>query len=78
MGIITVSIDDKTEKVLRKIAIARFQKRKGYLGKAIGEAIDEWAEKNESGVVLKSLELLEKGMYMGGIISKDREDLHKR
>jgi len=34
--------------------------------------------KKEDEVIVKSLELLDKGINMGGIISKKREDWHER
>ncbi len=78
MGIITVSIDDKIEEQLRRLARARFNKKKGELGAAINEALKEWAEKKEQASIEEGLELLRKGINMGGMITKKREDWHRR
>ena len=78
MGVITISISDDVEKKLRKLARAKFSVMKGHLSMAITEALEEWAGKRKEDVVAKSLELLEKGIDMGGIISKKRENLHVR
>jgi predicted transcriptional regulator len=78
MGVITISLDNEIEKKLRKLAIARFKKRKGYLAMAITEALQDWASKSNEKEMDEALELLENGINLGGIISKKREDLHKR
>ena len=78
MGVLTISVNDETEEILRRIAIARFNKRKGYLSMAITEAVNEWAAKERNEDISKGLELLKKGIRMGGIVNKKREDWHKR
>ena len=78
MGVITISLNDEIEKVLRRLAIARFTKRKGYLAMAISEALQDWALKSEEKSIEEASKLLEEGIDMGGLISKKREELHKR
>ncbi|MBS3098957.1 hypothetical protein J4462_01985 [Candidatus Pacearchaeota archaeon] len=78
MGVITISINDRIERELRRLAVTRFSKSRGHLKKAITEAVEEWAEKRKEDVVTRSLELLEKGIKMGGMISKNRGDWHRR
>ena len=78
MGVITISINDESEAMLRKIAKAKFSKKKGHLSMAITEAIKEWSSKKDEEEIEKALELLYKGKDMGGIISKKRGDLYKR
>ncbi|MBM3231909.1 hypothetical protein FJZ21_00825 [Candidatus Pacearchaeota archaeon] len=78
MGVITISLDDAIEEKLRKIAVARFRKKKGYLAKAISEALNEWASKMEQESMSKAISILLDGVNLGGIVSKKREDLHKR
>ena len=78
MGVLTISVNDETEEILRRIAIARFNKRKGYLSMAITEAVNEWAAKERNEDISKGLELLKKGIKMGGIVNKKREDWHGR
>jgi len=46
MGNINLKIDDELEKEFRKVAAARFEARKGFIKKAIEEAIREWIHKN--------------------------------
>lgn len=46
MGQVNLKIDDKLEKEFRKIAVDRFEARKGFLKKAIEEAIRDWIKKN--------------------------------
>jgi len=78
MGVITISINSKTEELLRKLAIARFNKKKGYLSLAITEALNDWSEKEKNDNISEGLALLEKGVDLGGMISKKREEWHKR
>ena len=78
MGVVTISINNETEEILRRLAIARFNKKKGYLSMAITEAVNDWAEKDKNEDISKGLELLRKGKNLGGMISKRREDWHKR
>lgn len=61
--IITISINEESEKNFRRIAILKYGKRKGALGKALTEAIDEWVrELQEKDLTSKSLELMKKGV----------------
>jgi tryptophan synthase beta subunit len=50
MGKINLDIDDNLEKELRKIAVEKFEARKGFLKKAVEEAIRDWIRKNSKGV----------------------------
>ncbi len=74
---ITINVDEELVRKLREM-LAREKVRKGFLGMIISEAIKEWTERKEKDSISKSLKLLRKGINMGGIISKKREDLHKR
>ena len=56
--IITVSRADVEER-FRKIAAATHGKKKGYLGRALTEAMEEWArEKEERGSVATALRMV--------------------
>jgi len=46
MGHINLSIDDGLEREFRRTAVLKFEARKGFLKKAIEEAISEWIRKN--------------------------------
>ena len=77
--IITISVDEKTEEEFRKVAGAVYGKKKGYLGKAITEAMDEWEKRKKStDVTARALAMLEKGFDMGKITYKSRDELHER
>ena len=74
---ITINVDEDLVRKLREMR-AREKVGKGFLGRVISEAIKEWAERKDESTISKSLELLKSGIDLGGIISKKREDLHKR
>jgi hypothetical protein len=80
MGVITVSIDDEVERLLRVKAQEKFGKAKGRLGKAITEAIKMWLAKEGGGSVEeRQLELLKCGFDMGGLTveaKKLREEIY--
>jgi len=46
MGQINLKIEDELEKEFRKVAAQKFEARKGFLKKAIEEAIRDWINKN--------------------------------
>ncbi len=47
MGKINLEIDDSLEREFRMAAVQKFEARKGFLKKAIEEAIRDWLSKNE-------------------------------
>jgi len=47
MGKINLEIDDALEKEFRRGAAEKFEARKGFLKKAIEEAICDWINKNK-------------------------------
>ncbi len=76
---ITVNIDDKTNLVFRDVAAIKYGEGKGYLGKALTEAMNFWIERNEkSNVDLEAIKMLNKGFRIGGIKAKERAELHER
>ena len=46
MGQINLKIDDNLEKEFRRVAAEKFEAKKGFLKKAIEEAIRDWIRKN--------------------------------
>jgi len=46
MGQVNLQIDDELEKEFRRIAVEKFEAKKGFLKKAIEEAIKDWINKN--------------------------------
>lgn len=62
---ITVNVEKDVEERFRRLAGATYGKRKGYLGKAITEAMEEWERKKaQVDVNARALELLETGVKM--------------
>jgi len=49
MGRVNLKIDDGLEERFRRVAADRFGAKKGFLKKAIEEAIQDWINKNEGG-----------------------------
>jgi len=47
MGKINLEIDDNLEKEFRRMAVEKFEARKGFLKKAVEEALREWVKKNQ-------------------------------
>lgn len=76
MGIMTISVDNKTEQEFRRKATALYGDRKGALGKAVAEAMQNWARSKPE--VETCLNLLEKGVDMGGVTYNKREELYDR
>lgn len=78
MKTITVNVEEDVEKRFRRLASAIYGKRKGYLGKALTEAMKEWEKRRvKMNHVAKAMLLLEKGIKMRRWRFK-REDLHER
>lgn len=46
MGQVNLKIDDELEKKFRMTAAEKFEAKKGFLKKAIEEAVRDWIEKN--------------------------------
>jgi len=66
-------------KKLRDVAVARYGKRKGYLGKAVTEAVEEWARKTEEvDINAHASAMLKKGFNLGGLKTKNRSEWHER
>ena len=76
MGTITININDETEKKFREKARQLYGLRKGALGQAVMEALQEWSRKKTH--IDRCMTLLEKGIDMGKIQYKNREELHDR
>lgn len=76
---ITVNVEEEVEERFRKIASIAYGKRKGYLGKALTEAMKEWEKKKRTtDVNARALEMLRRGFNMGGLKTKDRSEWHER
>jgi len=75
---ITVNVEEDVESEFRKEAGRRYGKRKGYLGKAITEAMAEWSRKRNTDLEAQALLLLKKGIKAKGRWKFNREELHER
>jgi tryptophan synthase beta subunit len=49
MGQVNLKVDDNLEREFRRVAVERFEARKGFLKKAIEEAMRDWINKNSEG-----------------------------
>ena len=79
MGTITVNVDDDIEGRFREVAGMAYHKKKGYLGKAITEAMKYWIyEKRQKEISERQLKLIERGFNFGGKLYKSRDDLYER
>ncbi len=76
MGTITVNVNSETEKNFRTKVQQFYGRKKGTLGKALSEAMQEWVSRKTS--LERCMELLKKGSPMGKITYKKREELHDR
>ena len=76
MGTLTVNVDAGTEDRFREQVARVYGRRKGALGKALTEAMESWVAQNTS--VHRCMELLEKGVHLGGLTYKKRDELHDR
>jgi hypothetical protein len=75
---VRVSVDAEVEAKFRKLARAVYGKKKGYLGKAMTEAMEKWTgEKEKSDSVAYTLAMLEEGIDLGGLKYKHRDELHE-
>lgn len=75
---ITINVEEEIDKEFRKTASQRYGKRKGYLGKAITEAMKDWVRKRNADLEAKALELLKNGINAQRKWKFDRGELHER
>ena len=79
MGTITVNIKDEVEKEFREVAGIAHGSERGYLEKAITDAIQKWIyEKRQEKIAEEALKLVEQGFDFGKRLYKDRSDLYER
>jgi predicted transcriptional regulator len=79
MATITICIDDATEERFRELAKTVIGEKKGYLGRAVTEAITLWIrDKEQATIAREALALLEKEHRLGKFAYRSREDIHDR
>ena len=76
MATITVNVSDETADIFRARVCQTYGEKKGALGKALGEAMIDWAVKKQ--VIGACLKMLREGRDMGKILYKKREELYER
>lgn len=74
---ITVNVEETVARDFRKVASRKYGKRKGYLGKALTQAMQEWADKRTNDIESEALKLLKTGIKMKKW-KFNREELHER
>ena len=75
--IITISVDEKVEIMFRKRAGMEYGRSKGYLGKAVTEAMREWLKKKDTSADERFLKIMHEGVK----VQKwkfNRDELHDR
>ena len=76
---LTVNVREDVERRFRRVAASRHGKKKGYLGRALTEAMQRWAEEEEGAEgVAQTLALLDEGLDLGGLRYSRRDELHER
>jgi hypothetical protein len=73
----TVNVEKDIASEFRKQAGLKYGKKKGYLGKAITEAMKEWSKKSDESLEKQFLDLLETGIKMKKW-KFNRDELHER
>lgn len=76
---ITVNVRADVEEKFRRVAASKHGKKKGYLGRALTEAMEAWADQEEaSGATAQTLRMLRDGLDLGGLKYGHRDELHDR
>ena len=73
----TVNVETEIESEFRRRAIQKYGMKKGYLGKALTEAMKEWAHKKNADIEMEALKLLKEGIKMRKW-KFDRGELYER
>lgn len=78
MAVITISIDDETERRFREVAKRVIGEKKGYLRQAVSEALHLWLEKKDQEKIAQdALELISEGHDLGAWKFSKRRDLYE-
>ena len=76
MATITINIQESLEKSFRNRVYQVYGKKKGTLGKALSEAMQEWVRKKDN--FDKCMALLDKGVNMGKLKYSTRDEIYDR
>ena len=76
---LTFSVNAEVEKKFRKVARAVQGSKKGYLGRALTDAMEKWTKEMEGAdTVAAAMALLDQGVDLGGMKYGRRDELHER
>ncbi len=79
MGTITMSFEKEDEERIRRLAKERYGGRKGSMSKVVVEGVSKLeGESKKEKSKRELIELMRKGIYMGGIKIKHRSELYDR
>jgi predicted transcriptional regulator len=79
MGTLTINVNDDIENRFRALAQKVYAEKKGYLGKAVTSAMQNWIDEIIQKKISESeLKLMDKGFKMGKLKFKSREELYER
>ena len=79
MATITISVDDDVDKQFRETAKKVMGEKKGFLGRAVMEAMRLWVqEKSQAEIARTALELMEEEYHFGTRHYSSRKELHDR
>ena len=67
MGTVTVNLTDDTERLFRVYATKKYGRRKGYLGRALDQALRMWVVNQQGDSVEKTLKHLNDGIHCGEV-----------
>ena len=75
----TINIDEKTGKRFRETVRKEYGSKKGYLGRAVNEALSRWVkEKEKKEISERQLSWMKKGFNLGFKGYKSRDELYDR
>ncbi len=74
---VTVNLDESLQKRVKEKAKLKFGNRKGSLGKAFNEALEEWLNNDDQDILRENMRFLNEGIKMKKW-KFSREDLYER
>jgi hypothetical protein len=79
MGTLTINVKDDIEQEFRMVAGTIYGKKKGYLGKAITEAMQNWVyERRQERIAKEALDMMKQDFFFGKRLYQRRSDLYER
>jgi len=79
METITINIEKRTKDIFQETVKQEFGLKKGTLGRAVNEALLKWVEEKRQKMIVEDiLRFLKKGLSIGGIKYKSRDEIYER